>query len=87
MWGEPKTIQDICKLFESFCKNSVAALPWCDQPLTSESGSIFEKLATINSKGYLTINSQPAVDGASSSDPVFGWGPKNGYVYQKVKIS
>lgn len=30
------------------------------------------------------INSQPRVDGAKSQDPAFGWGPINGYVYQKV---
>ncbi len=38
----------------------------------------------MNELGYLTINSQPAVDGAPSDDPTYGWGPKNGYVYQKV---
>ena len=31
------------------------------------------------------INSQPRVDGAKSEDPAFGWGPINGYVYQKVR--
>lgn len=31
------------------------------------------------------INSQPRVDGASSDDPALGWGPMNGYVYQKVR--
>lgn len=39
----------------------------------------------MNSLGFLTINSQPAVNGAKSSDKVFGWGPRNGYVYQKVR--
>jgi methylenetetrahydrofolate reductase (NADPH) len=38
----------------------------------------------MNELGYLTINSQPAVDGARSDDSVHGWGPKGGYVYQKV---
>ena len=37
----------------------------------------------MNRRGFLTINSQPAVNGAKSSDPTFGWGPRNGYVYQK----
>jgi methylenetetrahydrofolate reductase (NADPH) len=36
--------------------------------------------------GFLTINSQPAVDGARSDDKTFGWGPSNGYVYQKVVL-
>lgn len=38
----------------------------------------------MNELGYLTINSQPAVDGARSDDKVHGWGPAGGYVYQKV---
>jgi methylenetetrahydrofolate reductase (NADPH) len=26
------------------------------------------------------------VDGAKSTDPVFGWGPRGGYVYQKAFV-
>jgi methylenetetrahydrofolate reductase (NADPH) len=44
-------------------------------------------LQKLNELGYLTINSQPAVDGAPSNDPVHGWGPKHGYVYQKVSVN
>ena len=40
----------------------------------------------MNELGFLTINSQPAVNGAPSDDKVFGWGPSNGYVYQKVQL-
>jgi methylenetetrahydrofolate reductase (NADPH) len=40
----------------------------------------------MNEYGFLTINSQPAVNGAKSEDKVFGWGPRNGYVYQKAFI-
>ena len=36
------------------------------------------QLAEMNSKGYMTINSQPAVDGARSDDKIHGWGPKDG---------
>ena len=60
------------------------ALPWNDDELALETGPLVEKLASINSRGVLTINSQPNVNGAPSGDPVFGWGPKGGYVYQKV---
>ena len=42
------------------------------------------QLAKLNRYGLLTINSQPPVDGASSSHPVFGWGGKGGKVYQKA---
>jgi methylenetetrahydrofolate reductase (NADPH) len=38
----------------------------------------------MNRLGFLTINSQPAVNGAKSDHKVFGWGPSNGYVYQKA---
>lgn len=38
----------------------------------------------MNSNKLLTINSQPKVNGIKSSDPKFGWGPDNGYVYQKA---
>lgn len=48
---------------------------------------ITEKLAQINDLGFLTINSQPAVNGVQSNDKVFGWGPSNGFVYQKVSYS
>jgi methylenetetrahydrofolate reductase (NADPH) len=41
----------------------------------------------MNELGYLTINSQPAVDGVPSDDRVHGWGPAGGYVYQKVSAA
>jgi methylenetetrahydrofolate reductase (NADPH) len=40
-------------------------------------------LIQLNQQGILTINSQPSVNGFPSLDPTFGWGPKNGLVYQK----
>ena len=32
------------------------------------------------------MNSQPAVNGEKSSHPIHGWGPQNGYVYQKAYL-
>jgi methylenetetrahydrofolate reductase (NADPH) len=32
------------------------------------------------------VGSQPAVDGAPSSDEIVGWGPRGGYVYQKAFV-
>jgi hypothetical protein len=29
---------------------------------------------------------QPPVNGAPSDDPVYGWGPQGGYVYQKAYL-
>lgn len=86
MWGHPRSKEDIAELFAKYCRNEISSLPWSDTPLCPESETIREKLAKVNSLGYLTINSQPSVDGVPSNDSVFGWGPKNGYVYQKAYI-
>ncbi|GAA5815458.1 hypothetical protein MFLAVUS_008970 [Mucor flavus] len=86
MWGEPKSIDDISILFAKYCKGKLEGLPWSAQKLEPETDTIKQRLAAINLLGYLTINSQPAVNGAKSSDPVYGWGPKGGYVYQKAYI-
>ncbi|KAJ3417218.1 hypothetical protein HDV05_006424 [Chytridiales sp. JEL 0842] len=86
MWGSPTTTEEVFETFAKFCRNEISALPWCDQPLQSESDMIVGPLAEINSRGYLTINSQPAVDGVPSSDRTFGWGPKNGFIYQKAYL-
>ena len=43
-----------------------------------------EELLRVNRRGILTINSQPNINGKPSSDPIVGWGPSGGYVFQKV---
>ncbi len=86
MWGSPETPSDVAKVFAQYCQGAVPALPWSDSPLSAESESIVSFLVRCNQAGYLTINSQPAVDGVSSHDPVYGWGPKNGFVYQKAYL-
>ncbi|KAI7861583.1 methylenetetrahydrofolate reductase-domain-containing protein [Spinellus fusiger] len=86
MWGTPKTVEDIATVFAKYCKGSVAGIPWSAQQLDAETEVIRQRLAAINILGYLTINSQPAVNGVKSSDKVYGWGPKNGYVYQKAYL-
>ena len=62
----------------------VTTLPWNDDELAPETSFLTDQLAAINRQGVLTINSQPAVNGKKSTDPVVGWGKKGGYVYQKV---
>ncbi|KAG1180442.1 hypothetical protein G6F70_004545 [Rhizopus microsporus] len=86
MWGTPESVDDIALLFAKYCKGKLEALPWSAQKLDPETDIIKQRLAAINFLGYLTINSQPAVNGVRSSDPVYGWGPRNGYVYQKAYI-
>lgn len=85
-WGHPTTFKEVTDLFQKFCFNQLSALPWSDQPVLSETSTIAGQLARINGLGFLTINSQPAVNGARSNDKTFGWGPSNGYVYQKAYL-
>lgn len=84
IWGRPESLEAIKELFVNFCAGKIKALPWSEAPVAKETKVIDDKLARMNELGYLTINSQPAVDGAPSGDKVHGWGPQNGYVYQKV---
>lgn len=84
LWGEPKSLSEISSLFSRFCTGDLGALPWSDQKPSRETSVIAKQLAQMNELGFLTINSQPAVNGARSDDKVFGWGPAHGYVYQKV---
>lgn len=64
--------------------SQVTCLPWNDEPLAAETSLMKEELLRVNRRGVLTINSQPNVNGHPSSDPVVGWGPSGGYVFQKV---
>jgi methylenetetrahydrofolate reductase (NADPH) len=68
--------------FDSFPQ--VKTIPWCDDDLALETRPIVDRLASINKRGVLTINSQPNVNCLPSSDPVHGWGNTGGYVFQKV---
>lgn len=85
-WGEPRTIRDIGNLFVRYLETDLESLPWSEAPITTEADIIKPELVDLNRRGLLTINSQPAVDGVRSTDPVHGWGPRNGYVYQKAYL-
>ena len=80
----PATVQDVYEVFAKYVEGLVPHIPWCENPLQPESFRIQSQLAQLNRSGFLTINSQPAVDGAESSHPTFGWGGEGGYVYQKA---
>jgi methylenetetrahydrofolate reductase (NADPH) len=59
----------------------VSVLPWSEMDsLQLETGYIKDQLVALNRRGYLTINSQPGVNGASSTCPKVGWGGPNGWV-------
>lgn len=85
-WNHPKSYADIQRVFIDFCQGKIVALPWSEAAIAKESTVISQQLVKLNQLGFLTINSQPSVDGARSDDPTFGWGPKGGYVYQKAYL-
>lgn len=86
LWGEPKSIRDLSDIFIRFLEGKLEKLPWSESSITEESDIIKPELFDLNRRGFLTINSQPAINGVHSSNPVYGWGPKNGYVYQKAYL-
>jgi methylenetetrahydrofolate reductase (NADPH) len=83
LWGHPVEQSDVSDLFKQHIEGKLNALPWSEQGLSPETSTIAKQLLALNAKGWWTVASQPAVNGVKSTDPVFGWGPKNGYVFQK----
>lgn len=86
LWGSPKSVRDIANLFVRYMEGKLDSLPWSEQPITAEADVLKDNLVNLNKRGLLTINSQPAVNSAKSTHPVHGWGPHNGYVYQKAYL-
>ncbi len=87
MWGEaPTELSDVYEVFAKFVEGKIPILPWCETPTQAETHIISAPLAAFNRAGFLTINSQPAVNGEKSDHPVFGWGGAGGRVYQKAYI-
>ena len=63
----------------AFIEGEIDMLPWNEmEALQLETEHIKAELVSLNKAGYLTINSQPAVNGAPSTDSKFGWGGPNG---------
>ena len=87
MWGEaPITHEDIYEVFAQYVEGRIPILPWCESALSGETVPLTGKLASINRAGFLSINSQPAVNGVKSTHPTYGWGGVGGRVYQKAYI-
>ncbi|KAE9039967.1 putative methylenetetrahydrofolate reductase [Phytophthora rubi] len=87
MWGEaPAAKEDIRRTFVQYVRGEISSLPWCDAALHAETSTVQQELAAANSAGFLTINSQPRVNGVLSDDPMFGWGGLGGRVYQKAYV-
>ncbi|KAJ9659450.1 methylenetetrahydrofolate reductase 1 [Coniosporium apollinis] len=83
LWGYPTDISDLSTIFRRHISGELEAIPWSEEGLNPETKTIQEELLKLNSKGWWTVASQPAVNGVKSTDPIFGWGPKNGFVFQK----
>merc|ERR550514_1759353 len=81
------------ELFVKFLTPASAAtqLPWCAEKPGLEMVGIRSQLIEMCRAGMLTINSQARVNGALSTDVVYGWGPAGsgaarGVVYQKAYV-
>lgn len=89
MWGSAlNSVDDVINVFMNYLKfqNPTKRLPWTNENLGEETTVIKKQLIKLNSLGLCTINSQPRVNGALSADPIFGWGPPGGFVFQKAYI-
>lgn len=94
MWGEELSSEEsVFEVFTCYITGNpnrngdrVTCLPWNDDPLAQETNLLKDQLEKFNKRGILTINSQPNVNGKPSTDPIVGWGPSRGYVFQKAYL-
>ncbi|XP_076030198.1 methylenetetrahydrofolate reductase (NADPH) [Oratosquilla oratoria] len=94
MWGETlEEEEDVWQVFYNYISGEtnkhgkkVTKIPWNENELSPETTLVKDNLKEFNKRGILTINSQPNVNGASSEDPLVGWGMPGGYVYQKAYV-
>ncbi|KAI6698967.1 hypothetical protein NL676_019086 [Syzygium grande] len=81
------SVEDVNEKFKKFCLGKLRSSPWSElDGIQPETRIINEQLGRINLKGFLTINSQPAVNGERSDSSSVGWGGPGGYVYQKAYL-
>ena len=86
-WGVScKSITEMSKIFINYITGKIKKFPFAEGPIALETQDINEFLVELLNNKILTINSQPRVNAVKSSDPKFGWGPGNGYCYQKAYI-
>jgi len=87
LWGKTvDSLEHVFRIFANYVNGSISRLPWCEKPVQLETHRLQQYLYGMNMKGFLTINSQPRVNGESSSDAAVGWGGPGGYVYQKAYL-
>ncbi len=76
--------KDISEVFVNYLTGKIKKYPFSEGSLQLETKVIIDPLVKMNTNYIFTINSQPKVNGVPSSDDKFGWGPKQGFVYQKA---
>lgn len=86
LWGHPKSVEEITELFIRHIEGDLKAIPWSEEGLNEETNTIKSELLALNKKGWWSVASQPAINGVRSSDQIFGWGPANGFVFQKAFV-
>ena len=87
MWGEaPLYLEEVYTVFAEYLEGKIPLLPWCETAVKAETSALLTDLIALNRRGFLTINSQPAVNAVPSGDECFGWGGPGGYVYQKAYV-
>lgn len=83
LWGCPQLLAELADIIVQYLNNEVKLLPWSDGPIGTDTNVLKADLIDMNKRGILSLNSQPALSAVRSNDKIFGWGPKNGFVYQK----
>ncbi|KAL1874756.1 hypothetical protein VTK73DRAFT_233 [Phialemonium thermophilum] len=86
LWGSPRASADINDIFIRHLRGDLSAIPWSEEGINPETSTILDVLVALNARGWWTLASQPAVNGVRSDDPTFGWGPPNGFVFQKAFV-
>lgn len=87
LYGDVSSFEEVKDVFTRFQKRELTRLPWSEtEELSTETSLIVVPLVWMNRNGLLTINSQPRVNAAPSSDVTVGWGGSGGYVYQKAYV-
>jgi len=84
-WGaQCRSFKQMTEVFVNYLSGKIKKFPFSEGAIAPETFEISDILFELNKNKILTINSQPKVNGVRSSDTKFGWGPENGYVYQKA---
>lgn len=94
MWGtEINCEEDVWKVFTRYVSGEpneqgvqVTKTIFSEDKLDAETELIAKQLERINQEGIITVNSQPSVNCAPSTDSKVGWGPAGGYVFQKAYL-